>query len=296
MTRPSRSGCARALLALSALAWGATPARAQTAPGCRENPRAARVLVGTGAVAANAALYVYFRNAWWSGERADRFFVNWERNQSFRGQDKLGHGLGGYHLARLGSDLLRAACVGDRGAVWWGAGYAAAFQLQIELWDGRQKAYGFSPPDLLANTAGTALAVAQHYMPPLRHVKPTFSYSPTAAYRKRLGALRPTVDYSGQTYWLSSDVESMLPEPARTWWPDLVRVSVGHSITDWVDPVTGAELRAERRIVLSLDLDPEALPGNNRAWRMVKHQLSYYRFPAPVLQIAPSVRGIAWYR
>ena len=296
MTRHRPGRRAWAGLAVSALAWWTTPAQAQPSTGCRDNPRAARVLVGTGAVAANAALYVYFRNAWWSGEKADHLFINWERGLSFRGQDKLGHFVGGYHLTRLGSDLLRAACVGDARAVWWGAAYAAAFQLQIELWDGRQKAYGFSPPDLIANTAGAGFSVAQHYVPPLRHVKPTISYNPTAAYRTGQGALRPTVDYSGQTYWLSTDVDALLPERARGWWPDVVRVSVGHSITDWVDPRTGVELRARRKFVLSLDLDPEALPGSNRYWRVVKHQLSYYRFPAPALELTPSLRGIAWYR
>ena len=285
-----------AVLAVVMLGARAPRAHAQPNAGCPGNQRAARLLVGTGAVAANAGLYVYFRNAWWSGEKADRFFVNWEHGLSFREQDKLGHVVGGYHLTRLGSDLLRVACIGDARAVWWGAAYAAAFQLQIELWDGRQKAYGFSPPDLIANTAGAGYAVTQHYIPSLRHVKPTISYNPTAAYRNRLGALRPTVDYSGQTYWLSTGVDALLPESARGWWPDVVRVSVGHAITDWVDPRTGFELRARRKLVLSLDLDPEALPGSNRYWRVVKHQLSYYRFPAPALELTPSLRGVTWYR
>jgi hypothetical protein len=254
----------------------------------------------TAFVATNAALYEYFDRAWWSGERADHFWVNWERHEPFREQDKFGHAYGGYHLARLGTDLLAAACVGPHKAVWLGAAYAALLQLQLEIWDGRQAKYGFSPPDLLANTAGAVLATAQRYHPVLRAVKPTVSYARTAASRRwgraQGSELRPTTDYSGQTYWLSLSVNDLLPAGARPFWPDLLRLSVGHTITDYVDPETGQPRSARRRILLSLDLDPERLPGQHPLWRRVKHELSYYRLPAPALQLTPSVRGVRWHR
>ena len=257
---------------------------------------ASRAVAGTVFVGGNAALYAYFRKAWWSGQRADHIWINWEQHENFRQADKFGHALGGFHLARGGDELLNAACIGEPKAIWWSAAYAAAFQLQIEIWDGTQAAYGFSPPDLVANTAGAAFAVAQRYHPRLRAFKPTFSYNATAAEQKHIGALRPTVDYSGQTYWLSMDVDSLLPAGAKPYWPGFVRFSLGRSITDWVNPVTGAEQRAQNVLVLSLDLDPERLPGNNPAWKRVKHELSYYRFPAPALILTPHLRGKAWYR
>ena len=261
----------------------------------------ARSTVAAAAVGGNLALYQYFKQAWWSGERADHMWINWERHESFREMDKFGHAYGGFHLARLGADLLEGACVGERKAAWWGAAYAAAFQLQIELWDGKQKKYGFSPPDLAANTVGAAFAVGQQYSPRLRFVKPTISYARTTA-SKRFGRaegseLRPTTDYSGQTYWLSFDVDSLLPASARRFWPGFVRASIGHSITDYVDPQTGqGGIWARREIILSLDFDPEKLPGQNPVWRRVKHELSYYHFPAPALRLTPTTRGFAWYR
>jgi len=108
--------------------------------------------------------------------------------------------------------------------------------------------------------------------------------------------LRPTVDYSGQTYWFSTDVHALLPQRMQSAWPDFVRVSVGHSITDYIDPTSGNQIRARRKILLSLDLDPEKLPGDNRVWRAVKHELSYYHVPAPALQLTPTTKGIRWYR
>lgn len=255
-------------------------------------------VAGSGA-AGNVALWVYFKNAWWSGERADHFFVRDDLGTAFLDQDKFGHFYGGYHLARIGSQLLRTACVSDRRAAWWGAGYAALFQLQIEVWDGFYEKYGFSPSDVAANTAGAGYALAQALSPPLRHVKPTFSYWPTRAYRSRgtTGAdLRPTTDYAGQTYWLSADVDALLPRRVGRLWPGLLRLSAGHGITDWVDPQTGLLVPARRRILLTLDVDPEKLPGDQHFWRAVKRELSYVHFPAPALQLYPTVRGIGWYR
>jgi hypothetical protein len=75
-----------------------------------------------------------------------------------------------------------------------------------------------------------------------------------------------------------------------------VRFSVGHSVTDWKDAQTGDPLRAKRRIILTLDFDPDKLPGNAPLWKTVKHTLSFYHFPAPALQLTPSLRGIPWYR
>lgn len=290
-----------ALLALGAALCLPAAARAQAglcaSPAYRATSRAT---VGTAAAAGNLALYQYFKRAWWNGQPARHMWVNWEQREPFREMDKFGHAYGGYHLARIGGELLDGACVSRGKAVWWSAAYAAAFQLQIEMWDGKQAEYGFSPLDLAANTAGAGYAVAQHYVPALRSVKPTISYSRTLA-SKRYGRaqgseLRPTTDYSGQTYWLSFDVDAMLPDGAARWWPGFIRGSVGHSITDYVDPNTGRGVWGRREIVLSLDIDPEKLPGQNRIWRQVKHELSYYHFPAPALVLTPDAKAVRWYR
>jgi uncharacterized protein YfiM (DUF2279 family) len=293
---------AAALMAVASVV--AVPLHAQWVEPCTQGSRpATRAAVGGVFVGGNAALYEYFRRAWWSGERSE-FTVRSDWDLAFRDQDKLGHFLGGYQLARVGQDLLETACVGGRKAAWWGAAYAAAFQLQIEVWDGYQEKYGFSPPDLIFNTAGAALVVAQQEAPAMRAFKPTISYARTDAVKHAADfpagsvgrELRTTVDYAGQTYWISTDVERLLPDGAKRYWPGLVRFSVGHSVTDWIEPETGATIRGRRKIVLSLDIDPEKLPGNHPLWRQVKHQLSYYRFPAPALVIAPTARGVAWYR
>ncbi len=263
---------------------------------------AVRTGVGGAFVGGNAYLYHYFKKAWWSGERAPHFFFHADWDQWFRDQDKFGHMFGGFHLARAGYSALREACVSDKKALIFATAYAAAFQLQIEIFDGMYKKYGFSYADMIANTTGQMFFAMQTLHPALRAIKPTISYRKTVALKNfengtiTSGELRPSLDYSGQTYWFSTDVHELLPESAKPYWPSFVRFSVGHSITDWINPQTGATQRAKRKIVLSLDFDPEKLPGNWPVWRTIKHNLSYYHFPAPALEITPKLHVSPWYR
>jgi hypothetical protein len=191
-------------------------------------------------VARSQALWHYFKQAWWSGEKANHFFFRSDWDENFRDQDKFGHLLGGYQLTRVGYEALTASCVSNRKALPVAVAYAAFFQLQVKVSDGMYKKYGFSYADMIANTTGQTLAAS--------------------------------------------------------YWPSLFRASIGHSITDYIDPVTGVSHRARRKLLLSIDIDPEKLPGENPLWKAVKHQLSYYHFPSPTLQLTPSFRGLNWYR
>ena len=272
--------------------------------GCPLTPNqvtAVRTGVGSAFIGGNAYLYHYFKKAWWSGDKAPHFFFHADWDQEFRDQDKFGHMLGGYHLARVGYAALRESCVSEKKAIIWSTAYAAAFQLQIEIFDGMYKKYGFSYADMIANTAGQALAVMQELHPSLKAIKPTFSYHRTRAMKNTTNGtiasqLRPSLDYSGQTYWFSADMEQLLPAGAKQYWPSFVRLSAGHSVTDWISPETGFPQRAQRKILLSLDFDPEKLPGNAPLWRTIKHTLSYYHFPAPALELTPKLHLSPWYR
>ncbi len=289
---------AAALLSIPLASAGAEAADSTCAVR-RENLTAIRTGVGTSFLAGNAYLWHYFKKAWWSGEKAPHLFFHADWDQDFRDQDKFGHLLGGYHLTRVGHDALKYACVSEKRAQLISAAYAEFFQLQIEVFDGHYTKYGFSYADVLANTTGMLLAVEQERHPWLMAIKPTMSYRKTAALRNNsryATELRPSLDYSGQTYWFSTDVNALLPDDKKHLWPSAVRLSVGHSVTDWISSVDGHSFRGKRRILLSIDLDPEKLPGENHLWKQVKHQLSYYHFPAPAIQLTPSLKGIAWYK
>ena len=260
----------------------------------------ARAAAALGLTGGYAGLYMYFHHAWWSGTPAQKWFVQNDWDQDERDADKFGHLFGGYQLTRVTSELLQAGCVAPSRAIVWAALYAYAFQFQIEEWDGTQELYGFNPSDLIADAAGALFAVAQSHNEPLRYIKPVWSYRPTAAYRNRNlpgrnGQPRATTDYAGQTYWFSTDIHGLLPDRVRPFWPSFIRLSPGYSITDYVDPATGGGLRAKRRFLVSLDLDPEKLPGENRIWRAIVHELAFVRMPGPTIQLTPTRKFSALY-
>jgi hypothetical protein len=90
-----------------------------------------------------------------------------------------------------------------------------------------------------------------------------------------------------------ADVHALLPTRMQSYWPSVLRASIGHSSTDYIDPVTGASQPARRKLLLSIDIDPEKLPGENPLWKGAKHQLGYHHFASPALQLTPSLRGIS---
>src|SRR6202158_5465936 len=113
---------------------------------------------------------------------------------------------------------------------------------------------------MIANTTDQSLEAEQELHPHLKWLKPTISYSQSAAMRNRANftgpsELRRSLDYSGQTYWFSMDIRQLLGSRAPRYWPSVLRLSAGHSITDHID-----------------------------------------HFPSPALRLTPGVRGISWYR
>ena len=91
--------------------------------------------MATSLVGGNVGLSHYFKNAWWSGNEAPRFFFRSDWDEAFRDQEKVCHSLGGYQLTALTAAVA----------------YAALFQRQIEIFDGMYKKYGSSYADMTAN-------------------------------------------------------------------------------------------------------------------------------------------------
>ncbi|GAC1410913.1 MAG: hypothetical protein NVSMB53_05770 [Gemmatimonadaceae bacterium] len=259
-----------------------------------------RWVTGVGIVGSYTALHIYFKRQWWSDVPAKHWFVANDWDQDHRDADKFGHILGGYQLTRVTSELLQAGCVAPERARLWAALYAWTFQFQIAEWDGTQQMYGFEPSDVLANTAGVVFAVAQEHNRALQYVKPLISRHASDSYRTRNelghnGQPRSSTDYSGQTYWFSTDVHSLLPDRFKSYWPTFVRLSPGYSITDYYDPQTGSPIRAKRKILVSLDFDLEKLPGDNKVWHTIKHELSFIRVPGPTFQFTPVTKFFGAY-
>ncbi|MBP6772074.1 MAG: hypothetical protein KA154_03685 [Gemmatimonadaceae bacterium] len=180
------------------------------------------------------------------------------------------HGLGSYHMARN----LSAACGNDsqrRQRALRGAAISLALGAAKEVSDGWYN--GFSPVDLGVDALGAGYAVAQAYVPVLRHLTPTYSVAPQA-FTGDNGVRGAMTNYTHQTLWLSANVHNMLPTTAAKVWPAAMRLSIGRRAAGNGSPTD---------YVVGLDLDAQQLPGSHPAWMKIKQVMHNVRLPGPAL-------------
>ncbi|MBL0170006.1 MAG: hypothetical protein IPP90_04620 [Gemmatimonadaceae bacterium] len=181
------------------------------------------------------------------------------------------HALGSYHMARnLGSTQCTSSAAMRRAALR-GAALSLAIGTAKEVSDARYN--GFSPTDLAVDVVGAGYAVAQAYVPALRHVTPSFSVAPRAFVSKG-GPTAALTDYANQTLWLSANVHELLPTSVSRAWPSAVRLSMGRRAYGGGAPSD---------FVLGLDLDAAQLPGSHPAWVRIKQVMHNVRLPGPAL-------------
>lgn len=247
----------------------------------------------TGLVAVgNVAVMYGLHTLWYSDyERTSFHWIN--DNAGWLQQDKIGHGVTAYHVARAFTLYGRWSGLEPHWAAAWGGGISWIFQAQIEFLDGTAKQWGASPGDLLANTIGTALGTAQGAWPEtLGFYTFRFSYDfGSPGYDPNLGPTGSWLkDYDGQSYWLVVRPEQLLPERAAEAWPDWLALSLGHSGDGLCSARSTPECPHQRRLFLSLDFDLQNVDWPYRWMNVAAEIFSFVRVPAPALEFHPDAR------
>lgn len=75
--------------------------------------------------------------------------------------DKVGHAYTAYQLSKAEFEAWRWAGLSNNKATYLSSGIAWGYQFSVEVLDGVSSEWGFSVPDLCANTAGIGLFMAQ---------------------------------------------------------------------------------------------------------------------------------------
>lgn len=282
---------------------------------------AGRFYYGVGAVvAADAVVMVGLSDLWYTervpfhwyadsgqydtGIPDDGWLDDWH---TYAQMDKGGHLFVAWELARAAGAYGRWSGLSDRKAGLFGATLSAAFQSQIELFDGFDPAYGASRTDLAANVLGAALGGAQVAYPErLGGFAPKLSYHRSPYYDRTISPAAPlnyagnvVKDYDGLSYWLAVRPATL---GAPAWWPRWLGAAVGYGADGLAHPVSGIGAdgasdgpKHTRQLYLSLDLDVltterDRLP---RALRPVAAFLSFVRVPFPALELGG--RGARWH-
>lgn len=211
--------------------------------------------------------------------------------------DKIGHTVTSYWIGRIGYESLRWSGVSRKKAIWYGGTWGFAYLTTVEVFDGFSEEWGASGCDLAANALGSAIFIGQQL---LFDDQPfTFKYS---FHQSNYARYRPDLlgenfiqsmlkDYNGQTYWLSANIASFLPENSK--FPKWLDVSFGYSgegmLGSKFNPAdyNGEPLPVLKRYsqyLLSFDVDLTKIKTNNETLRLLLNMVGYIKIPFPALE------------
>ncbi len=237
------------------------------------------LIYGGGYAAIVGAAQIYQYQAFWA-DRASFRIID-DGDQEFWA-DKGGHMFSGYFMSKFSTDVLLTAGVSEDVATIGGGLMGLGYQFFVEVQDGYGKLWGFSPSDMLANTLGASLHIAQRYVPGMKYVKMKASFypAPWMGEKTRKGADTPIDDYSAWTWWLSLDVHGILPESAKPYWPSWLNLAFGYAARnlEW-------DGEQSRRYIISLDYDLEKLlPDGAPFWNWLRQYLNVLKLPSPAIE------------
>lgn len=243
-----------------------------------------------------------------------RFFND---GREWMGQDKMGHVYTTYIESRWAVGLFRWTGMKDRNAIIIGGLTGSFLQTSIEILDGFSTKWGFSGYDILANTAGSALVIAQELAWQEQRITLKISasrHSYPADVRGRAEALYGTrpietalKDYNALTTWASVNISSFMKKDRA--FPRWLSVSVGYGANgmlggfanQWCEGDAGVnyedcpmaqrverpDIRRYPQFYLSLDIDFTRIE-TKKAWLKVLFNLiNVLKVPAPTLEFNP---------
>ncbi|HEX2983437.1 MAG TPA: DUF2279 domain-containing protein [Ignavibacteriales bacterium] len=249
-------------------------------------------IIGGSIALVNGGLWLYYKEAWYSGDRTKwHVYDDWYNGNL--NIDKLGH----FHWAitqnKIAYRLLKWADFTDSQAMWYGSAIGWLLHLQIEMEDARYAEWGFSWGDLASNTVGQIYPNLQRIYPELNAVNIKMSYHPSPNYRD--GVTDHLVnDYEGRTYWLTINLHSIAPKSIDNVIPDWLNLAVGYGGDKLVWP--NGHLRQDNNegigeqewyIALDYNLLKIFKPRKDSLWYILLEQLDGIHFPAPAIRIKP---------
>ncbi len=247
-------------------------------------------------IALNYAAYQPFKQAWWENERTRfHFYQGWRRTTGYLDfgwhdtlyghMDKLGH----YFSARLLSEQLylvsRWVGFDEYTSQWIAPILSSLLMLEIEIYDGFFKDWGFSLADFAANELGAFSPMIKEKMPWLNVMQLKFSYHPS-----HFPNHEPTFikDYPGMTFWLAVRVHDLLPAGMKSYYPAWLCVSLGYSVSK--------PARGDIELFLAPDIDWQRLPwGDSPTLRFIKRTLNYFHFPGFAFKFQPNQKFYPFY-
>ena len=254
------------------------------------NKKKRNILLISEASAYTAAL-VGLNQLWYADYPKSSFhFIN--DNGEWLQMDKFGHMTTSYYSGVAGIKAYKWTGMKRKNAIWYGGLTGTFFLSIIEVLDGQSKEWGASSGDLMANTAGSFLAIGQALKWNEQRIQFKYSYSPSewaSENTEQLGEnhlQRALKDYNGQTYWLSFNLKSLF-DIQTTNFPHWLNVALGHGADRMVSAYQKEnDSQRKRQFLLSLDVDLTRVKAKSKILNTVLHSFGFIKFPMPTLELS----------
>jgi Predicted periplasmic lipoprotein (DUF2279) len=249
-----------------------------------------------------AGSYIALNQAWYDNYEKESFhtFNDWEE---WLQMDKMGHMWTTYQLSRYSTSLWKYAGIKPSTSVWLGGTSAMLYQSIIEIQDGFSAKWGFSWYDMAANALGAGLFIGQELGWKEQRIQVKFgywsyNYPSDLTYRRDelFGTSqieRLLKDYNSQTYWISANMHSFLPQSKIPKW---LNISFGYSAdlmlggteNIWEDEsgntVDRSDIPRVRRFYLSPDIDLTKIPTRKKWLKTTFYIFNMIKVPLPALE------------
>ncbi len=258
--------------------------------------RKAFLLSSCGALAGGSLFYL--GHVWYSKYNTSSF-RDFDDSKEWLQMDKCGHVLTTFQISNLMMKSFEWAGYNKKQTLWIGGTVGFAYMTVIEVMDGYSKGWGFSSTDMIANLAGTGIAIGQHalWKEQRFNLKFSFHYTEFPKYNPNLlgddFGSRLLKDYNGQTYWLSVSPFSFIKSDKKL--PKWLAISFGYGangmlgghynnvvVQDEMGNVT--EFKRNRQYYLSLDLDLSKIKTRYKFLNAVLNAINIVKIPAPTVE------------
>ncbi len=233
---------------------------------------------------AQQAASMYIEYKWWWQRNYHPFAINNDGgyNNYSLGIDKVGHFYTSYMYFNTLNELFKWGGFSNKTRLILSTALPLLWATSIEIGDGFSS-YEFNPDDLTANSLGIIYALIQDQVPYMQNFKFKYSYFPSRFYQDRhYKGWALTTDYNGHIYWLSMNVNGLLPQTAKPYWPKYVNLIIGYGVNNYTEianRLPGYEM--QREFCVGLDINLNAFPVKNQTIKTLRNMLDYFHYPAP---------------
>ena len=277
------------LLVLLAFPAAGQPSFAEAYPDTLNKKRLLKVV--TTETGTYVAGLLFLSRIWYKDHERVPFHY-YDDSKGYLQMDKAGHAFGAYRESYAAYYALRWAGMDKKRAMIYGGPIGLIFQTPIEVFDGLYEGWGFSWPDMIANTAGAAIFTAQEAVFDEQLVLMKFSYAPSpyADMHRSLGTThveRFFLDYNAHSYWLSAGLQRSTGIKRIPAWLNL---AVGYSANGMIHEFDNPEwyrgqpfphLERYRQWVLSLDVNFSKIPTRSKVLKKVFRAVNLLKVPFP---------------